>query len=283
MTLILYNPLSRNGRNSRHIKKLTKRLIKKGHEIQLHSLIEIVDVEGFINACHLDDEIIIVGGDGTLNRLANRVYGIDFKQKIYLYQAGTGNDFARSLKIRGRLIQINDYLKNLPQIKFNAEEKYFLNGAGIGLDGYVVSLVNESNRKKNKINYFRHAFLGFKRFKPIGGTLIIDGKEIVEDKIWFVAAMNAPYFGGGMKIAPKADRKEALLDVVVVRKIAKWKLILIFPIIYLGWHTALKKYVQIYKAKNIEIKFKKETYMQIDGDHYYPIQTVNLIAANKEG
>jgi diacylglycerol kinase (ATP) len=60
--------------------------------------------------------------------------------------------------------------------------------------------------------------------------------------------MHGAYFGGGMKIAPKAHRKDAHLDLVIVKNVPKWILILIFPSIYFGGHVIFKKWVKVYKA-----------------------------------
>jgi diacylglycerol kinase (ATP) len=272
--IILYNPLSRNGKNKKFIEKIEKKLRKKGQAVVTHSLLEIDDIDTFSATCAKDDRIIIVGGDGTLNRLANRVMNYHFEQKIYLYQAGTGNDFARSLKTKEKMIQINDHIKNLPYILFNDEKKYFLNGAGMGLDGYVGELVNHSRFKKNKINYFRHAIEAFVKFKPFQASITVDNHTYEESKLWLASMMHGAYFGGGMKIAPKANRNEDHLYLVLVKDIPKWLLIIIFPTIYLGWHVIFKKYVKIMKANSIKIKSLEPTYMQIDGETEYPILEV---------
>ncbi|MBE0700537.1 MAG: hypothetical protein IH571_02510 [Acholeplasmataceae bacterium] len=142
------------------------------------------------------------------------------------------------------------------------------------MDGYVGHLVNTSTRKKNKFNYFRHAFEAFAKFKPVHATITYDGQTIEENKVWFASVMNGSYFGGGMKIAPKAKREIDTLYLVVVKNIPKWLLILIFPTIYLGWHVIFKRFVDIYVCKEVSIHMEHPTYMQIDGDVEYPISDI---------
>ena len=279
MDILLYNPLSRNGKNEKFIQKIIKHLKDEGRPVVSYSVLAIDDVDAFVAGCQPDDRIIIVGGDGTINHLANRIYDLAFTQDICVYQAGTGNDFVRSLKTKAKVIPIKKYLKHLPKVNYQTSSRYFLNGVGAGLDGYIGHLVNHSRFKKNKINYFRHAFEGFAKFKPFSGKVIIDGKEIIEKKMWFVSVMNSPYYGGGMKIAPNADRLKKELDVVIVKDIPKWLLMIIFPTIYLGWHKAFKRYVSIHKADTVETIFDLPTYLQIDGDTIYPIETFNVSKA----
>jgi diacylglycerol kinase (ATP) len=271
MDILLYNPLSRNGKNPKFIEKIAKHLRKTGNAVVSYSLLSIDNVDSFLSGCAETDRIIIVGGDGTINRLANVIATLDIKQDIFMYQAGTGNDFVRSLKTKAKIVPIKKYLSMLPSVHFHDQERLFLNGAGAGLDGFIGHLVNTSKYKKNKLNYFRHAFEGFAKFKPISATLTVDGVEFKESKLWFASMMNSPYFGGGMKIAPKANRNEKKLQLVMVKDVPKWILILIFPTIYLGWHVIFKRWVKVLDADVISIVFDKPTYLQIDGDVEYPI------------
>lgn len=276
MDILLYNPLSRNGKNERFIEKIKHQLKKQGNAVVAYNILTIEDPHAFISSCEKDDRVILVGGDGTINHLANRIYGLQYDQELYMYQAGTGNDFIRSLKTKDKIVPIKSYIQSLPKIKFQDQERYFLNGSGAGLDGYVGHLVNHSKYKKNKLNYFRHSFEAFAKFKPIAATFTADGKTWKESKVWFASVMNGAYFGGGMKIAPKANRKDQHLDLVIVKDIPKWLLILIFPTIYFGWHVIFKSYVKTYKVHQVNIAFDEPTYVQIDGDTVYPIHEIEV-------
>lgn len=278
MDILLYNPLSRNGKDEKFIQKVVDHLKKDGNEVVSYNILAIEDVETFASGCNFDDRIIIVGGDGTVNRLANRLYDLDFTQDLFMYQAGTGNDFVRSLKTKEKVVPIKKYVKKLPVVYYQETSRHFLNGAGAGLDGYIGHLVNTSKYKKNKLNYFRHAFEGFAKFKRIAAEITIDGKTWREEKVWLASIMNAPYYGGGMKIAPHANRDVNDIHLVVLKDIPKWLLIIIFPTIYLGWHLIFKSFVKVYKGKEVSIKFDKPTYLQIDGDVEYPIENLTVKA-----
>ena len=278
MDILLYNPLSRNGKNPKFITKIVNHLKSSGNLVETFSLLEIHDVDQFVSQLNPDDRIIIVGGDGTINRLVNAINHKEIKQEIYMYQAGTGNDFVRSLKTKDKLVLITPYLKHLPVITYNQKKRLFLNGVGGGLDGYIAYLVNHSHFKKNKINYFRHSFEGFVKFKPVAAKITIDGKSFHEDKLWLASIMNGSYFGGGMKIAPKAHREEENLHLIIVKNIPKWLLILIFPTIYFGWHTHFKKFVNCYIGQKISFEMDQPIYLQIDGENEYPIQKIETEA-----
>jgi len=279
MDILLFNPLSRNGNNPQFIDKITKQLKKLGHDVEHVNILDVDDVETFVKSRHKDDRIILVGGDGTLNHIANRIHDITYPQDLFMYQAGTGNDFIRSLKTKEKVVFIKPYLKQLPLITFNNQSRYFLNGAGLGLDGLVIHFVSHSKYKKNKFNYFRHALEGFRKFKPVSGTFSVDGKIYQEKKIWFISAMNAPYQGGGMKMAPLAKREENNLHLLVITKLSKFMLFLIFPTIYFGKHTMFKKYVDIYEGNEFEVHFDRATYLQIDGESKADIKDIKISSA----
>ncbi|HHT82814.1 MAG TPA: hypothetical protein GX003_05200 [Acholeplasmataceae bacterium] len=267
MYLILYNPISRNGANTNIVEKVVKKMKKKHESVRVKSLLEIEDKKEFLSNLDPETKIIIVGGDGTLNRVANEIRGIENLPEIYLYKAGTGNDFLRSLKNKKKLTRIDQYLINLPNVTFKNEDIVFLNGIGLGFDALVCHTVEESKKKKNKLNFFSSVFKSLKNFQPFDFEVEIDGKRQRFEDAWFVSIMNSKYFGGGMKIAPKADRESDTLEVVVIHGISKFKLSLFFPLIYLGWHTGIKN-VKVFTGKNIKVFSDLPAYVQIDGDVY---------------
>lgn len=274
--IILYNPLSKNGGSQKKAFKLVKSLNKKKIPNQLIDLLTIENINVFLkNNSHVE-AFIIVGGDGTLNHLANDLTNLDFKPKLLLYSGGTGNDFARSVRNKSKLIDIKKYFYDLPEIVFNGQSKKFLNGVGMGLDGLVVNKVNNSKFKNSKFNYFRHTLEAFKQHQADSCEIIVDGDSFTYEKVWMVTVMNSKYFGGGMKIAPKANRLSKELNVVIVQRASKFKLFLLFPLIYLGWHTKMYKYISVKPGVNIEINFNNNQYMQIDGEDFKDIKTIKV-------
>lgn len=264
---ILYNPLSNRGKSKKTLKQIKKRI--KGYDYVVKSLLEVKAVDTFLNSLNKEDRILIIGGDGTLHHLANAIDFNGIDRDIEFYSAGTGNDFAKSVKGKNKIIVLNNYLRNLPKVTYNNTTERFINGAGIGLDGFVCYLVNNSTGKKNKFNYFRKAFRGFVKYKPHDLEIVINNDpttKFLVNKAYFVSVMHSSYFGGGMKIAPKASRDKDTLQLVVISKVPKWLLILIFPTIYLGWHKMFKRYVQFYEVDSVEITSEISTYSEIDGE-----------------
>ncbi len=277
--IILYNPLSKGGLSKKLHNKLIKKLNKHNHTYSVESLLDIDDVKSYLSEIDESAKVIIIGGDGTIHYLANALIGHVVKNDVYLLKAGTGNDFLRSLKTKEKLIKINDYIKDIPY-DLSTEDKlgkrYFVNSAGMGVDAYIVHLVNITKGKKGKWNYFKNVYKGFKEYSPYELTLEVDGKVKTFKKTWLAVVCNSSYFGGGMKVSPKSKRLDNELEVVVVHRISKFRVLLIFPLIYLGWHTILKKSVKIYKGKEFKLTSNADKHVQYDGETVYPRREIEV-------
>ncbi len=266
MTIILYNPKSRLGNNQKLLHKIEMMIRNQGDAVVLKNVLTIRDNQGFLEQFKSTDRFVIVGGDGTLHQLVNTINVHHVSQDVTMVQAGTGNDFLRSLKSKEALISVKQSLMDLPHVVHKDKKQYFINGVGIGLDGYVGHIVDESRIKKSKLGFFKATLKGLASFQPIHMTLKMQDQHLEIKKTWFVAVMHSAYFGGGMKIAPNASRSSKTLEVVVVKDCPKWLLFIIFPTIYLGLHKIFKSYVEFYQTQEINISTTKKTYAQFDGE-----------------
>lgn len=276
MDIILYNPLSRNGKSNDVVINLKETLEKEKRSYSVHSIFEIVNINQFLNELHPDDRVIIVGGDGTLHHLANSIYDFQVKQGIYVLKAGTGNDFIRSLETKEKLVRINDYIFDLPSATYNDKKHVFLNCAGMGVDARVCHVVNNSKKKKNAFNYFKNAISSFMSHKPKHIDVVVDGKHMHFNKCWLAVVLNSKYAGGGMRFSPKSKREDDLVELMVIDRIPRLLLFFIFPTIYLGWHVIFKRYVKMYQGKDIKISFNEDEYLQMDGESFYPVREVEI-------
>lgn len=277
--IILYNPLSKGGSNRKFYMKLKRQLERKNNVVEVGSLLDITDVEEYLNKLDKNIKIIIIGGDGTLHHLANTLMEYDIKNEIYVVKAGTGNDFIRSIKPRKKLIKVNDYIKDIPYdlvTENETEKRYFLNSVGMGVDAYIAHLVNTTEKGKGKWSYFKNVYKGFMEYNPYDLTVEIDGEVKTFEKTWLAVVANSKYLGGGMKISPKSKRLDDELEVVVVHNMSRFFVFLIFPLIYLGWHVIFKKRIKVYKGKEIKFKTDVDKHVQYDGETSYPRRKIDV-------
>ena len=266
MTYTLYNSLANNKREPEYIVELRK----KGKSENIIDVTKI-DYKVFFNSINPNDVIYLVGGDGTINYLANAIDIEKFKNEIYLIPSGTGNDFFHDVT-EGKEVDkvlLNPYLKDLPTVEVNGIKKKFINGIGFGIDGYCCEVGDKLKEKSTKkINYTSIAIKGLLfHFKPVRAKVIVDGNTYEHTKVWLTPTMKGRYYGGGMKIAPNQDRNEkGKVSAVVYRAPNKFKALMVFPSIFKGEHIKKTKMVKVYEGHEITVVFNKPTALQIDGE-----------------
>lgn len=276
MYLILYNPISRNGKKVKKVYRYFKYNVKKESEkIRIKSLLNIKSPKDFLSNLKKETKVILFGGDGTLNRLINEVYGSDLPE-LYLYTGGTGNDFRRSIKEKGKFIKINEYLNRVPYVKYNNQQSLFLNGIGLGVDGSVCEKVNLSRANRSKSNFFGCTIKALREYKPKKMSVTIDGIKREFNKCYLISVLNGPYMGGGMKFSPNSNRLDDVLEVLVAHDITTAKILRLFPSIYRGKHLKYKEHVTLLSGKEIIIESSEDSIMQIDGEHHYNIKKIEV-------
>ena len=238
---------------------------------------KIVDYPLFISGLQQDDNLIICGGDGTLNRFVNNVGDNKINCKVYYYPIGTGNDFAHDLgKEKGSApdFPINDYITSLPRVTVNGQDYRFINGVGYGIDGYCCekgdALRSDLQAKKKKtVNYASIAVKGLLfHYKPTRATVTVDGRDYCFDKVWLAPTMYGSYYGGGMIPAPTQSRisPDKTVSLMVMYGTGKLRTLLMFPKIFDGQHVRYTDHVSVFSGHEITVSFDRPTPLQIDGE-----------------
>ena len=258
MKYYLYNPLANNG---------LKPEIDPSFE-----LIDATktDFPKFFSELKENDEVVLIGGDGTINYLVNSYDCSKLKNNVYLLANGTGNDFLKDIKeTAGKEILLNPYLANLPTVKVNGIERKFINNMGFGIDGYCCEVADQIKEKtpNKKIDYTGIAIKGLLfHFKPCHATVEVDGKTYEFDNVWLAPTMKGRFYGGGMMIAPDQDRTSDKLSVVLYMTRSKLKALMAFPSIFEGKHVEKTDMVKVIEGNKIHVKFSRPCAAQIDGD-----------------
>ncbi|MCQ2753032.1 MAG: diacylglycerol kinase family protein [Bacilli bacterium] len=280
MIYILYNPLANNSRGQIDAEHWAERLTTKP---TFKSVIGL-NFKDFFKKVKASDEVILCGGDGTLNRFANDTYGTKFNCKLSYAKCGSGNDFYRDVadqEVDGR-IDLKPYLKHLPLIKVNGIKRRFLNGIGYGIDGDTCLAGDEIRTKDPNavINYTKIAVgLLLGKFKTKTAEVEVDGVKSTFKHVWLSSTMNGKYYGGGMMAAPKQDRLNAKheCDLVTLSSIGRVHTLLRFPKFSGGKHDK-KRFLTHLRGKHIKVTFSSPCALQIDGDVIKDVTTYEVIS-----
>lgn len=258
MKYYLYNPLANNG---------IRPELSEGVELVDATSI---DFEKLFDGLKAEDEVVLIGGDGTINYLVNHYDCSKLKNKVWLLANGTGNDFLNDInETPDHEIELNRYLTDLPTVTVKDIKRKFINNMGFGIDGYCCEVADQIKEKtpNKKIDYTGIAIKGLLfHFKPCHATIEVDGKTYEFDNVWLAPTMKGKFYGGGMKIAPDQDRFSDHLTVVVYKAKSKLKALMAFPSIFEGKHVEKKDMVEIIEGKKVHVKFSRPCAAQIDGD-----------------
>ena len=214
--------------------------------------------------------IVAVGGDGTINEVAKGIINAG-KGTLGIVPGGTGNDMIKSLGIsmdpeESLETIIKGVEKEIDIGKINSSS--FLNIASVGFDAEVI--VNHDKfkgRVKGKLVYILSVIYTLFDYKDKRLEIYIDGEKLEED-IMLMAIGNGKYYGGGMKILPTSKINDGYLHICIISGISKIRSLYLFPTLFKGNHINYKKYVKLYKAKEIKVKSKEELFLNIDGDSF---------------
>jgi len=218
------------------------------------------------------DGVVAAGGDGTLFEVINGYYKNPSKKKIPLgvLPIGTGNAFARDLDLDStkwkEAIEIISYNKprkvDVGHFITHGQDYYYLNILGLGF----VADVGETAKKLKifgNISYtfgviYRTIFLSATRI-----TINIDGKTLERDNT-FVEISNTRYTANFL-MAPDAKIDDGLLDITLLNKVNRRKLLKSFPTIFTGEHIHLDE-VETFQAKKIKVESHVPKVLTPDGE-----------------
>lgn len=232
--------------------------------------------------------MVATGGDGTLHEVLNgckefyHAHPLTKQVPISFLPIGSGNDFARALKISNNWkIALQQILsvqrpKKLIVGKYHnlnqANTGYFINNFGIGLDATIVHKANHSKIKHNrflgKFSYIIAAINIIRTFEPVKTTIYYgDNSQYVREftKGFLITVTNIPYFGGGVNIVPSASTNEDSLDIVIIEK-PTWRQIIIFIVNLLAKRHLKLSFVNHFSQKNFTIVTNGDRFGQIDGE-----------------
>ena len=228
--------------------------------------IEIVSTYDFSNI----DAVIGVGGDGTFHEIVNGMMQKNNKIPLGMIPCGSGNSYIRDLDLLNTKIAIDAIIKgktkdiDVIEAVCNNEKLYAANIIGWGL----VTDIGMSAEKFRWLGTSRYTIMSIVevlRFKRRKATLILDGKDVIDD-FTFIMACNTIHTGKGMKIAPNAKIDDGLMDIIVVKgNVSKLKLLQTLPKIFTGAHI-YDPNVHSYQAKDFSLIPQKKEGLNIDGE-----------------
>lgn len=257
---IVCNPLAGSGRAVLLTGEIVDELSKKEIAFNLFKEKWPENFEGFT-------DVIIVGGDGTLNFFINHYPEI--RLPLVIFNGGTGNDVHFVLygnRSFSEKLHIALTASAKPIDAGRCNNRYFINGVGIGFEGAVAKGLMGKNKKPGKATFMvailkKIFFFKSKIYKGVADEYNGEGRHLM------ISVMNGHRAGGGFYIAPNSAIDDGLLDVVIVDKLSPFLRLRWLPVIEKGKHLHLP-FINYFRTKKIVFTSTELIQAHLDGEYY---------------
>ena len=217
-------------------------------------------------------DVIICGGDGTVNQVANALQGIAVNAGIIPMGSGNGLAFAARIpKKPAEALAVIFRGKSEYIDSFYINRQFSCMLCGLGFDAQVAHDFAKQ-KKRGLATYVKQSTRNFFSASPYPFELEMDGLRI-STEAFFISIANSNQFGNNFTIAPQASLHDGLLDIVVVNKMSKWQMAWKVLQQVRGGRVRMyddKKYhhsgIHYFQAKKLRIRNPGMAPLHIDGD-----------------
>lgn len=267
--------------------KLLNKDLKKIHECikELELDIDLVWTQYKGHAAKIAQEcvekgclnLVVFGGDGTLNEVVNGVFSSSIENKsdacIALVPYGTGNDWGRFWGITRNLKDSLSLLKtgkkklvDVGKATLSGNTSYFLNAIGMGFDAEVIKVASaiKNHLLSGGWIYSLAVFIAVFVHKSLKMSVFCDGKEVLNERVYTISVGNGCYTGGGLKQTPDAVPNDEYFHVTVVKKLSFKAILLAIKHLFFG-NLLDHPCVESYKTKCFAFYSKIPFEIEADG------------------
>ena len=272
--IYLINPISGTKNKEGLIKLISKRTSNDNIPYEIIQTNAEADYRFLTDKSESENitDIIVCGGDGTVNQVAAAVRHLNVN--IGIIPIGSGNGLALSAGIPRDAGKAIDIIMEGKAAKIDA---FLINGnfscmlCGLGFDAQVAHDFSKQH-KRGLVTYTKQTIKNFFSATPYPFVVRINEMIITTDA-FFVSIANSNQFGNNVTIAPQASICDGLIDIVIVNKMSKMKLLYsIIKQILSGTvnRSQQKNYrpedIFYYQTKKLTIENPKFAPLHIDGD-----------------
>jgi diacylglycerol kinase (ATP) len=218
--------------------------------------------------------LVAAGGDGTVHEVVNGMIlnGTATAPGAVLgvVAAGSGCDFVRTFGLPGdagaaarRLAGDRVRVIDVGTVTCADGERYFVNIAEAGLGGAVVARTARLGRFLGAARYASGFWLTLPGFRPAPVRLDADG-QASSWRAFNVVVANCSFYGGGMRISPKSDPGDGLLDILVMTG-PKSDAFATLPKVYRGTHLPHRNIAEL-RAGQVRVEADRPFPVEADGE-----------------
>jgi YegS/Rv2252/BmrU family lipid kinase len=237
--LVIVNPIAGGGKTLRLLPKIRRWLSESPHDFSFTTTRSLDEMCSEIIKAPARgiNALLLMGGDGTVHQALPAI--VESNLPFSYLPCGRGNDFARNIGLSMELrsncsLPSNPSFHKIDLPRINNIP--FVSIAYVGFDAEVNKLANDKKGYfGGTLGYIVCVLKALRNFRPFEVEITIDD-DTWKERVMMVTVANAPFYGGGMKIAPDANMNDGVFDICIVQEISKLELLQQFPKVFKGTH-----------------------------------------------
>lgn len=213
------------------------------------------------------DVVCVVGGDGTVHEVVNGL--MPDPVPIVVIPSGSGNDFARLVGCPGTPEELFRVVEDGIGARLDVIDcgvRYCANSCGLGFEALVTKQSRSIRRLKGLPLYLLAVAKALFYYECPSMKLTLSGGEVIEGERLLVSVGNGVSAGGGFFLTPDARPDDGLIDVCVVDKMSRSRMLGILPLALKGRHTE-KREVEMYRVASLAVESERPLHLHIDGEY----------------
>ncbi len=244
---VFLNPTAGRGRARQRLTRLQEILLAADLEPVVHSSRSMGDIEESVRKSVDEglERVVVAGGDGSIHEAVNGILRASRGATLGVIPTGTGNDFAKAAdipldwetatKLLADRIHAGHTPRRLDVGRMN--DRYFANGAGIGLDAKVTMMARDFKWPIGDVVYLIAIFRAMlDSLSTPSMTIKADGFEY-DGPLTLASVSNGPWIGGMFHIAPMANNADGQLELLIAKPVTRRRIMRLLPKLMNGTHV----------------------------------------------
>lgn len=287
-TLLVYNPVAGRYPSRMLTERAAEVLAGYGWEVEIETTSGGEHIRSL--ACQAveqeKDSLIVVGGDGSLNKALPGIVGTD--TALGVLPAGTANVWAQQIGLPGlsftRWKALEESAHRLARGHIKKMDvglsngKHFLLWSGIGIDAFIVHRIEPRKQWEKNFSILRYAASAFwsaSRWQGINLRVETDDLDI-ESKFMLAEVSNIRLYAGGYAtLSPQARLDDGMMELWLFDGESLEEVLQQAWLVWTGQHVSSNR-VQFRQFKNVSLESDTSIYLQMDGEPEFGGRKVSI-------